>query len=486
MKRILLSLVLALGLTVALEPVANADSLQATFLDIPYSPQQGDFRYGGYAPISVEFDGQDVLKYKNCAELINGIQDLNVVWNINEKTFKQSLGDMGSGFIHTIGLTKNGIKCAFLNFLFPGALKCLTGYNCGNDFYEFGLNEKMVAVTLTMRRGESIIGTGKGNLLNPDYTPEAPKIVGLSRGDTINGYANFSLSGNSFSSAPEVLLCDPAEPNHCTLGWAKELIDHNWVILPNQTMQGQSADLVLRWTYMNAAGFYQEVEADVIVQIGPSKAPVPWAVVRQFKDVLEVEPNIDCPTKALYGKNLTCSINPLVTTKYGSEKQSVVNTVVEFNISYQLGTSSWKPSSKVSVQTGVKSDLNLKVPNGPFDRWIFNLDNGYLSQPEDSGSQTYGQLKAGPTISLEFPNFVTWNTPFTIIAKSSSGNINSCTFSMSQKALGTVKGNGKVAKFSVLAVWSGDVGSSTNLYYSVSCQVAGKMLYGSGVVRGFR
>jgi len=458
---------------------ANADSLQATFLEIPYSPQQDDFYYGGYAPFSVEIDGQDVLKYKNCSELTNGIQDLYVVWNINGRTFQQSLFT-DSGFIHTIGLTKNGIKCAFLN---SHSQSYLLG---SNGIYEFRPTEEKVSVSLTMRRGESIIGTGKGYLLNPEYAPETPKIVGLARGDTVSGYAKFLLTGSTFSTPPKISLCDLEDKNDCSLGWGKQLLDHSYVILTNQTMQGKSADLILTWPYLNASGVYQDVQTDVIVQIGSSMTPVPWVVVRQFRDVLEVEPNIDCPSTATYGKNLACNLTPRVITKNGDEDKSVVNTIIEFNISSQLGTSSWKPSSKISVPTDVKSGLNIKAPNAPWDRWIFNLDNGYLGQPQDSGTETYGQLKAGPTIGLKFPNFVMWNTPFNIVANSFSGNISSCTFSMSQKILGTVKGNGRVAKISVVAVWSGDEGSSTNLYYSASCKVAGKTIYGSGVVKGFR
>ena len=103
-----------------------------------------------------------------------------------------------------------------------------------------------------------------------------------------------------------------------------------------------------------------------------------------------------------------------------------------------------------------------------------------------SGLHFNEKLAAGPSISLQFPNFVLWNTPFIISAKASSGTITNCTFSMSQKVLGTVKAKSGVAKISVVAVWSGEPGTATYLDYSVTCNVSGKTLSGDGYIKGFR
>ena len=485
MKRILKVIVVAViaMLTSNFFPIlAQADGLTATFLAIPYTPQPGDFYYGSFSPVSVEIDGPDVLKYTQCSDLTNGIQNLSIVWNISGKTFQESLFVDG-GYIHTIGLTKSGIKCAFSN---PQQTPIIGS----RGIYQFAPTEEKVAVTLTFNKGSTVLGTGNGDLLNPDYVPQAPQIVGINRGDTINGYAKFTVSANSLTAVPKVELCNLNNDN-CYLGWGLQQPDHSFVVLTNESFAGQSANLVLSWPYVNSSGNYLYSKTSVIVQIGKSPSPIPWAVVKQFKGILQVQPNLDCGNQSAYsGKNLPCKISPVVWLDDGgygdSSDGSIVNTKIEFNIISQLGTKSWKPLSKVAFPTGKTSLLNVQVPSGSWDRWIFRIDNGYLNQPQDSGIQTYGQLPVGPSINLQFPNFVMWNTPFIISAKASSGTITNCTFYMSQKVLGTVKAKSGVAKISVVAVWSGEPGTAANLYYSASCNVSGKTLSGNGYVKGFR
>jgi hypothetical protein len=95
-------------------------------------------------------------------------------------------------------------------------------------------------------------------------------------------------------------------------------------------------------------------------------------------------------------------------------------------------------------------------------------------------------LPKGSEIKLQFPNFILWNTPFQITARATKGNLQSCTFSMSGNSLGRASASKGAATITVSSVWSGSPGSSTYLYYSVSCIVSGKTVYGTGSVKGFK
>jgi len=461
---------------------SHADGLSATFLAIPYKVQSGDFYYGGTSPVSVEIDGQEILKFTKCTDLTNTLQNLSILWNIGNRTFQESLF-MDGGYIHTIGLTKNGIQCAFLN---PHGGLFGTG-----GIYQFGPNEEKVAASLTLYLGSDAIGHGNGYLFNPGYAPQAPQILGISRGDTINGYAKFTLTPNNLTSTPTITLCDLSDSNLCSLGWGVQQPDHSIIVLTNEAFSGKSADLIISWPYRNSTGNYLDSRTDVIIQIGKSSNPIPWDIVKLFKGILYVQPNLNCgPQSAYKGKNLSCKITPqlqLTDSNYpDGDFTSVVNTKVEFNVVSQLDTQAWKPLTRQIFPTGTTSTLTLKVPAGNWNRWIFQLDNGFLKQPQDSGSQTYGELPAGPSISLQFPDFVMWNVPFKISAKASSGTATKCTFSMSQRVLGTVAAKNGIASISVVAVWSGEPGTATNLYYSASCLVSGKSIGGYGFVEGFR
>lgn len=97
-----------------------------------------------------------------------------------------------------------------------------------------------------------------------------------------------------------------------------------------------------------------------------------------------------------------------------------------------------------------------------------------------------------PAISVLLPKLVFWGKTFDIVAKSSTGILEECTFyfsgtnSMGSEILGTVISSEGSAKISHTAVWNGEIGSSTWLTYGVDCLANGKKLSETGHVQAYR
>ena len=460
---------------------AKANSITAQFLDIPYKPNRGDFYYGGAAPFSIEFSGEEALKAKSCFNLTSEIaRNFSVKWTIADKSLTQSL-DLDGGFVHTIGVTKTGIQCAYL---FQG------GGIYNEDFSE---SQSQVGLTLTLFRGPIEITSKVGVLLNPKYVPPAPVIVGLNRGDTINGYTRFNLKnqdGNAVTLAtPSVQLC-ALSGKTCGLGWGKVQDDGSVILITNNNNVGESASLNVTYLYVNSTGNDVNPSTSLLVKISDSKEVIPLEIIRQFKEIFVVHSNLKCANR---GKFLSCAVQPVIRTTsegWSDVKNTIVKAALEIDVFAQVDSKPKKKFKSLSVVSGDTLEFSVPWPNGKWkrdwNRFQISIYDENIPQSEYSNNQTWGDLPSGQKINLQFPNFVLWNQPFQISATSSKGVLRSCTFSAGGSELGKVNARGGRVNVSVTAVWNGSPGSSTNLNYTAVCNVDGKSLTGYGSVKGFR
>jgi hypothetical protein len=463
----------------------NADSITAKFLDIPYSPKKDDFYYGGSAPFSIEFIGGESAKAKSCFDLTSQLaRDFSVKWTIGSKSLSQSLF-LDGGFVHTIGITKTGIQCAYL---FQGG--GLFDEYALEPLYKFSETESQVGLTLTLLRGNSEITSANGVLQNPYYSPPAPEIIGLNRGDVVNGFVQFNLKNADGSKVsvgpPSIKLCEVNSDTRCGLGWGKIQSDGSVILITVSNNAGKSASLNITYSSQNLAGRSVLRTTSVLIKIGEASQPIPWEYVKQFKDELEIDPKLECANRASGGKLLACSVSPIVRSKDSREDNSILKTIINFDSFTQLDSKIWQKSKIITSNTSESTKFSVLVPSGKWNRFQFKIDNGYLPQTEYSGIKTYGSLPTGPEIKLEFPNFVLWNQPFQISATSTKGSLSSCTFSMGGTRLGKANAGGGRANILVTAVWSGSPGSTTTLNYTATCTVSGKSVTGYGFVKGFR
>ncbi len=462
---------------------AFANSLSAKFLDIPYASKRGDFNYAGSAPFSIEFIGGEALNASDCFNLSSRlVRDFSVKWTIGGKSLTQSL-DLSGGFVHTIDVTRTGLQCAYL--LYGGGLFGKEG------LYEFASNEVKVSLTLSLSRGITPITTASGFLLNPDYKPNSPEVIGFGRGDSIEGYKVISLRASNDSNLivnkPLVTVCSiaAADLNQCDRGWGIAQTDGSIAVITNQKFAGQSAILNINWSYTNSTGRTLPITISIPFKIGQSTSVVPWDVLKQFSYGLEISPNLKCDSRATSGKSVNCTITPTVSDSETSA-DSVIKSELNFTVLTQQDTKGWKAVTVVSTTSGTSKSFKLSAPSGSWNRFQIKTDNGVLVQDEYSDLFTYGSLPKGSEIKLQFPNFILWNTPFQITARATKGNLQSCAFSMSGNSLGRASASKGAATITVSSVWSGSPGSSTYLYYSVSCIVSGKTVYGTGSVKGFK
>jgi hypothetical protein len=481
MKRMAFCFTLAISLIItALSPV-NANSVTAKFLAIPYAANFNDFYYKGHTAFSIEFIGGEALKATDCINLTSTLApDFSVKWAVGNRSLSQPLLQ-DRGFIHTIGVTKNGIQCAYAierGLYSPSPER--------QEFlHYFSKNESKVDLKLTLFRGSKEIVSASGYLYNPDYAPPAPEIVGLNRGDMVSGYAKFTFKNSdgtkSILGEPSKMQLCELDLSFCDLGSFSKMQSDGAVhlIITGVKNVGKSAKLELQWYVKNAAGLQEVVTTSVIIQIGPSSDLIPWEVVSKVYD-LRVLPNLKCDDKAISGKALNCSMAPVVGVT-GWEKISILKTDINFDIFVQIDEKMWSKLKSIPTVSGDSTKFSISVPRSKY-RFRVEVDNGVLPQP-GSSRYTYGGL---PAINLKFPDYVLWNKPFQISASSSKGNLTSCVFSMNGKELGTVKAVAGSAKISVKAVWSGFIGSSTRLYYTAKCIVDGKSVTGVDSVNGFR
>jgi hypothetical protein len=480
---LLITSMLVLGLSTA---AAKADSMTAKFLQIPYVGKSSDFNYGGDAPFAIEFIGGEALTAASCPDLTSRIvRNFSVKWTVGNKSLSQSL-DLDSGFVHTIGITKNGIQCAYL--FYGGGLFNRSYFD--EPLYAFAKNESQVNLKLTLFRGTSEIVSGNGFLYNPDYSPSAPDIIGISRGDVVAGYTKLTLryldGSSSELSKPSIRICDVNRENMCNLGWGRLQEDGSIALITNPKSAGQSGLLKISWGFQNAAGRYSSTSTSIALKIGQSSEEVPWKVLKQFDEIFEVSPNLTCAQRAVGGKALTCTATPIVTEKNGYDNTNLFKTNLDFDSYLQIDTKSWKKSISVSAVSGGSKKFSIPVPSTNWNRFRVKIENGFLSQTESSGMETYGSLPTGSEINLKFPNYVLWNQPFQIKATSTKGTLTSCAFSMGSTKLGSAKAIGGTATVIVSSVWDGSPGSSTSLYFTANCIVNGKSVYGYGVVKGYR
>jgi len=464
----------------------KADSITAKFLDIPYSPKADDFGYAGSAPFSIEFIGGESAKATSCFNLTSQLaRDFSVKWTIGSKSLSQSL-DLSGGYVHTIGITKTGIQCAYL---FQGG-GLFDVNSLREPLYKFSETESQVVLTLTLSRGNSEITSANGVLQNPYYSPPAPEIIGLNRGDVVNGFVQFNLKNADGSkgsiSPPSIKLCEVNSNTYCGLGWGKIQSDGSVILITDSNDAGKLASLNITYSNQNSAGYRVNSTVSVLIKIGEASQSIPWDYVKQFKDVFEIDPKLECANRATGGKLLACSIRPIVKSKGSSEDNSILKTTMSFDSFTQLDTKIWQKSKIITSNTSETTNFSVLVPSGKWNRFQFKIDNGYLPQTEYSDIKSYGSLPSGPEIKLEFPNFVLWNQPFQISATSTKGSLSSCTFSMGGNRLGKANAIGGSANISVTAVWNGSPGSTTTLQYTASCTVSGKSVTGYGFVKGFR
>lgn len=481
---LLITSMLVLGLSTV---PAKADSMTAKFLQIPYVGKSGDFNYGGQAPFAIEFIGGEAFTAASCPDLTSRIaRNFSVKWTVGNNSLWQSL-DLDSGFVHTIGITKNGIQCAYL-FSGPGIFT--PRYFDEPPLYTFAKNESQVNLKLTLFRDKSEIVSGNGFLYNPDYSPSAPEIIGISRGDVVAGYTKLTLryldGSSSELSKPSIRICDVNRENVCNLGWGRLQEDGSIALITNPKSAGQSGLLRISWGFQNAAGRYTSTNTSIALKIGQSSEEVPWKIIKQFDEIFEVSPNLTCAQRAVGGKALTCTATPIVSEKNGYDKTNLFKTNLDFDSYLQMDTKSWKKSISVSAVTGASKKFSILVPSINWNRFRVKIENGFLSQTESSGMETYGSLPAGPEINLKFPNYVLWNQPFQIEATSTKGKLTSCAFSMGSTKLGSAKAVGGTARIIVTSVWDGSPGSSRSLFFTANCIVSGKPFSGYGVVKGYR
>lgn len=467
---------------------AKANLITAKFLEIPYKPKKGDFYYGGAAPFSIEFIGAEALKAKNCFNLTSEIaRDFSVKWTIADKSLARSL-DLDGGFVHTIGVTKTGIQCAYL--FSGGGLYDINSLR--EPLYKFSENESQVGLKLTLFRGTEEITSGIGVLQNPEYVPPAPVIVGLDRGDTVNSYTRFNLKNLDGSAVtlgvPSIQLCELSS-RKCDLGWGKVQDDGSVILITNNTEVGKSASLNIAYSYLNSAGYDVRPSTSLLVKIGEPTEVISLEIVKQFKDIFELHSNLKCIDS---GKFLSCTIEPVIKTigTGSNDKTSIVKSALELDVFTQLDSKPRKKFKTISVVSGNSIEFSVPWPNGnwkkDWNRFQISIDNENLPKGEYLNESTWGDLPLGPKINLQFPNFVLWNQPFQISATSSKGVLRFCTFSAGGSKLGKVNARNRQVSISVTAVWNGSLGSSTYLNYAAVCNVDGKSITGYGTVRGYR
>ncbi len=488
---------------------ANAETLTAKFLDIPFTNSK-TYSSPWY---SVEIDGPQVQKMASCGDFVEKFQP-QTIWQIGNKQITEYMFDETD--VLTLGVTSGGIKCAFLhrstNLFSDGGFK-------GGFLHAFAQNEEKAPVNLTMYVGATAIGTGSGFLFNPDYFPdisaEAPTLGGVNRGAVVNGSAILTVTPPVSTlknvGVPTIRVCNnelPCNDNFWgqdNLGWGTLLPDGTIGILFNaiqasytegNTHLGNLGRVQVDWSFKNSTQNIKTQSSELIFEIGPSTSLVPWKFLSNFAslfaDKIELSTGLKCGSVIAVGNKLNCSIEPMVLQVplpgQSVSDRTVINTLPEYDVLYSIDGGEWKNLSKVTGKTDTKTTFSLAMPKGKYHQISLKLKNSLLYQVPDDGLISYGSPPVGPKVTLDFPNYVLWNTPFVMSATVSGGNATKCAFSLAgtNKILGIVPTSKNVAKITVSAVWAGSPGSTTTLKYVVYCNVGSKVIYGGGFVSGYR
>ena len=345
--------------------VAHADDLSIKILEVPMSKvntqgltigSNGKVDLSFYEPYSVEFTGSAALKYSSCDQLVDGLKGLETTWIAGGITNKRSIER--SNVLYTIGLTKTGIQCA---------LSRRVRSSWGTD-YTFAPSEQSIPMTVSISLAGEKLAEKIGILRNPNYSPPAPSITGVSSGDTVNGFLKFKLEGNLPEINPKALpligLCPPGENLGPECGWGYLDANGNAIVVANPNSYEKTTSLIVRWDIPNETGNEVGIESKVTgINVAANTTPIPWEVMSRLSQI-KIDLELNCGSSALKpGAELNCQVNPqLIYSRpnYGVF-QAKLNATINFRVVIKSDNCE-EQSSSATFLSNRESVYRLKIP----------------------------------------------------------------------------------------------------------------------------
>jgi len=282
--RLLLSSMIALGLTLSSIQSVQAEGITVKILEIPILnvKPEGLLNWNGnkislsfLEPYSVEFSGPQAMKYSTCESFLDATNNLTTTWTISGNSESRLIGR--GNVLYTIAITKTGIQCA---------LSKRVGVWWDTP-YIFAPGEQSVPMTISISLDGNKIAESTGVLRNPEFSQPAPEIAGLTRGDVVKGFARFQFKGSvpagPYQSPPEVTLCPVGSNGHdCGWGYLDEM--NEGVIIADPLSYGKSATLEVKWAYTNSARENVITTSKLVgLSVQQSNDPIPWSVIGPSK-----------------------------------------------------------------------------------------------------------------------------------------------------------------------------------------------------------
>ena len=340
---------------------AYADDLSIKILEVPMlkvntqgltTGSNGKVDLAFIEPYSVEFNGSAALKVSSCEQLLDGVTGLETTWTTTGITNKSSI--QKSNVLYTIGLTKTGIQCALSR-----RVRTWSGTE-----YTFAPGEQSVPMTVSVSLAGVKLAEKTGILRNPNFSQPAPSILGVNRGDTVNGYLKFKLEGElpevSSETFPTLGLCPPGVNLGPECGWGYLDAEGNAAIVANPNSYGKSVTLIVRWDITNDTGNSVSIESKLIgLNVVANTSPIPAEIMSKLNQ-LKIELDLGCGSSNLKpGAEIKCRINPkLVYSRSG------------------FGTVEANLNAKISFKVTTKSD-NCAIQTSGISLLI-NQDNIYM------------------------------------------------------------------------------------------------------------
>ncbi len=423
---------------------AYADDLSIKILEVPMlkvntqglkTGTNGKVDLAFFEPYSVEFNGGAALKVSSCEQLLDAITGLETIWTTAGITNKSSIER--SNVLYTIGLTKTGIQCAL-------SRRVRTWW--GTD-YTFAAGEQSVPMTVSINLAGVKMAEKTGILRNPNFSPPAPSIFGVNRGDTVNGYLKFKLEGKlpeaSSKTSPSLGLCPPDVSLSAECGWGYLEADGNAVIVANPNSYGKSVTLIVRWDITNETGNDVFIESKLIgLNVSASDSPIPSQIMAKLSQ-LKIDLDLDCGSSNLSpGAEIKCRIYPKL-----------------FYSRPNFGTFETKLKGKLDFRVMTKSD-NCELQSSKISL-LLNQDNIYILRiPKETTSIFTAKFApANSSWRLSTENIYPGSEPGTVV------------FGGNPESFGYSAGSGKSchiysnrAARSVPAVPTGKVDKSSNAY----------------------
>jgi len=379
-----------IGLTATNIQIAQADGISAKILEIPTINVKEDslkdwngnkISLSFLEPYSVEFSGTQAMKYSTCESFLDATKNLTTTWTISGKSESSQIDK--ANVLYTIAITKTGLQCAL-------SKRVRVWWDSP---YIFAPGEQSVPMTISISQEGNKLAESTGILRNPNFSQPAPEIVGISRGDVVNGFARFRFNGSvpagPYQSPPKVTLC-PVGTNGYDCGWGYIDEKNEGVIIADPSSYGKSATLEVQWAYTNSAGESAFTTSKIIgLSVQQSKEPIPWSVIEpsnkfSSKDfALYLDLQIYCDGTSIKSNSLTCR----------DEGSSLYSRSNKFSVS----------KLRAQIKLNVKSTADGCLPS--------NADSVYLTTGESKsiiftnlGKPKYDiALKLSSAIDIQHP-----------------------------------------------------------------------------------